>query len=127
MRLLPLVVAGAVLLSACGASRKPPGADRNREVITAEEIQSVNARDAYDAIKKLRANFLSYRGRTTINTAAPQEPVVFVDEQAYGALATLRTIPAAQILEIKLYRAWEATQKFGTGYSGGVIHITTTR
>jgi outer membrane receptor for ferrienterochelin and colicin len=127
MRLLPFAVAGAVVLTACGASRKLPGADRDREVITAEEIQASNARDAYDAIRKLRANFLSYRGRTTINTTAAQEPIVFVDEQRYGTLSSLRTIPAGQIAEIKLYRAWEATQKFGTGYTGGVIHITTTR
>jgi hypothetical protein len=37
----------------------------------------------------------------------------------------LRNIPASQVSTIRLYRAWEATTKFGTGNMSGVIAITT--
>jgi outer membrane receptor for ferrienterochelin and colicin len=50
---------------------------------------------------------------------------VYVDGQLFGLLATLRTIPSAQISEIRLYRSWEAMTKFGNGNMGGVIAITT--
>jgi outer membrane receptor for ferrienterochelin and colicin len=112
-------------LAACGRVRPDPMQEMRRELITAEEIEASNARDAYDAIKKLRANFLSYRGRTSLNNTSSAEPIVYVDDQLYGPLSSLRTIPAGQIEAIRLYRAWEATSKYGTGLMGGVIAVYT--
>jgi hypothetical protein len=43
----------------------------------------------------------------------------------FGQIASLRTIPASQVSTIRLYRAWEAATKFGTGNMGGVIAVTT--
>jgi outer membrane cobalamin receptor len=54
-------------------------------------------------------------------------PTVYVDDQAYGEITTLRNIPAMQIASIRLYRSWEATTKYGVGNMGGVIAITTRR
>ena len=115
----------AVMLASCGKPGAELAPDRPREIITAEEIESVNARDAFDVIKKLRANFLSYRGKTSLMNTSSPEPIVFVDDQAYGPISSLRTIPASQIFSIRLYRSWEATQKYGTGLMGGVIAIDT--
>jgi hypothetical protein len=50
---------------------------------------------------------------------------VFVDGVPYGELAALRNISARQVGQIRLYRAWEAQQKFGSGNAGGVIEVTT--
>jgi hypothetical protein len=76
----------------------------------------------------LRANFLSYRGETSLNNRSSQPyPTVYVDGQPYGAIASLRTIPASQVATIRLYRSSEATTKFGTGNMGGVIAVTTRR
>ncbi|MEO8578415.1 MAG: hypothetical protein ABI556_17015, partial [Gemmatimonadales bacterium] len=80
---------------------------------------------AYDVIKKLRGNFLSYRGRTSVKNTSSPDPNVYVDEQAFGPITALRTIPASQIAFIRLYRSWEATTKYGNGNMGGVIAITT--
>lgn len=94
-------------------------------MITEPEIIEANVGSAYDVIRKLRANFLTYRGRTNFRGTAASEPRVYVDDQPYGAVSSLRTIRAGQVAEIRLYRAWEATTKFGTGNMDGVIAVTT--
>jgi hypothetical protein len=125
MRGPAIVLVAAVFACACAERHAPPGPDQNREVISAEEIQHVNAADAYDAIRKLRGNFLSYRGRTTLAGTSSADPTVYVDDQAYGPVSSLRNIPAAQISLIRLYRSWEAMTKFGPGNMGGVIAVYT--
>jgi len=120
------VIAVSCLLAACrGPKSDPPLMSISRDMITAEEIESSKAINAYDAIKKLRGNFLSYRGRTSMNNTSSPDPFVYVDDQAYGPISSLRTIPAIQIETIRLYRTWEAQTKYGTGLMGGVIAVNT--
>ena len=115
-----------VALGAC--TRAPytdPSLAPDREIITQDEIEASRGATAYDVIRKVHGNFLSYRGRTSIKDTASAMPMVFVDDQAFGPVSTLRTIPASQLAEIRLYRAWEAVIKYGTGLPGGAIAIYT--
>ena len=96
------------------------------QLITEDEIEASRAPTAFEVIQKLRANFLSYRGETSLDRSKSQPyPTVYLDGQAYGPIGSLRNIPASQIATIRLYRSWEATTKFGSGNMGGVIAITT--
>jgi len=52
-------------------------------------------------------------------------PIVYVDDQEFGPISTLSSIPAAQISLIRLYRVSEANAKYGTHNLTGVIAITT--
>jgi len=111
---------------ACTPSRLGPGETGSSRLITEDEIEASRSATAYDAIQKLRANFLSYRGETSFNRKNSQPyPTVYVDGQEFGPITSLRSIPASQVATIRLYRSWEATTKFGTGNMGGVIAITT--
>jgi hypothetical protein len=119
-----------ILIAAVGACSPAPHTEAalappDPEIITQDEIASSHGSTAYDVIRKLHGNFLSYRGRTSIKDVEGSLPVVFVDDQAYGPVSVLRSIPATQIAEIRLYRAWEATTKFGSGLPGGAIAIYT--
>jgi hypothetical protein len=121
-----IVCSLAVVAIACAPPRSyaPGGVDT--QIITEEEIDASRAATAYEAIQKLRANFLSYRGETSLNRNQSQPfPTVYVDGMEFGQIASLRTIPASQVSTIRLYRSWEATTKFGTGKMGGVIAVTT--
>ncbi len=119
------VVALLPAVFACTTPR-PGAAISDSQLITEEEIEASRAPTAFEVIQKLRANFLSYRGETSLDRSKSQPyPTVYVDGQAYGPIATLRNISASQIATIRLYRSWEATTKFGTGNMGGVIAITT--
>lgn len=96
------------------------------ELITEDEIEASLGATAYEVIQRLRPTFLSYRGETSFDKSKSQPyPRVYIDGQELGPISTLRTIPALEIATIRLYRAWDATTKFGTGNMGGVIAITT--
>lgn len=112
---------------ACSPPRLGPGEVYNSSVITEDEIADSRASNVYEVIHKLRANFLTNRGRTSINDTLSPYPTVYVDDQEYGPISTLSSIPASQVAMIRLYRVSEANEKYGTHNLGGVIAITTKR
>jgi hypothetical protein len=115
-----------VVLGACSRPQLGPGEISNSQVITEDEIAASHASNAFEVIHKLRANFLTDRGQTGFNrTAANTYPTVYLDDQEFGPISTLSTIPAADIAMIRLYRVSEANAKYGTHNPTGVIAITT--
>jgi len=112
-----------------GCSRAKPNSlySVNPDVISDEEIIAVaaNTSTAYDIVKKLRGNWFSYRGKTSLLGTSSADPTVYVDDQSYGPISSLRTIPASQVTQMRIYRSWEATTKYGTGNMGGVIAVAT--
>ena len=115
-----------VVLLSCTPPRLGPGEISNSQVITEDEIVASRGANAYEVIHKLRANFLSNRGPTSINrNQSSPYPTVYVDDQEFGPISTLSSIPAAQITMIRLYRVSEANAKYGTRNLAGVIAITT--
>ena len=122
----PFLVAIAAATVGCAPAKLGPGDSADSHIITRDEIEASRAATAYDAIQKLRANFLSYRGETSFNKNTSQPyPTVYVDGQEFGPISSLRSIPASQVETIQLYRSWEATTKYGSGKMGGVIAVTT--
>jgi outer membrane receptor for ferrienterochelin and colicin len=123
-----LLALASVIALACSPPRLGPGMVSNSQFITEDEIEASRATNAFEVIQKLRANFLSYRGETSLNkTQSTPYPTVYLDGQEFGPINTLRNIPASQIASIQLLRSWEATTKYGTGNMGGVIAISTRR
>jgi len=118
---LPLVLAVA-----CSHPRLGPGDAFDPQVITEDEITASRAANAFEVIRKLRGNFLTNRGQTGVNrSAANSYPTVYLDDQEFGPISTLSSIPASQIAMIRLYRVSEANNKYGTHNLTGVISITT--
>ncbi len=123
--LSPLVFAA---LSACSPPRVTPEHLPNPQVISEDEIVASLGTTAYELIHSLRPNMLSYRGETSFDrrTSRPY-PNVYVDDQVFGTISILHSIPASDVSTIRLYRSWEAMTKYGTGNAGGVIAISTRR
>ena len=126
------LVLPALLALLTGAAACTHAANRDdsfsSQVIFADEIERSRAVTAYDAVSKLRHNFLSDRGRTSVlDTSAPRVPNVYLDGMPFGPLASLNNIPAQQVASIRLYRAWEAQYKYGSDNPAGVIEVTTKR
>lgn len=122
-RTVRLLLLALVVLSCTRQTGRTPGADR--DVITEEEIAATSAITAYEVVQKLRGNFLSNRGKTTILGRSSALPMVYVDGVRYGELASLRSISATTVQSIRLYRAWDAQQRYGNDVTGGVIEVTT--
>ena len=120
-RLLLLMV--LPILACSRASNRPSAGDR--DTITEEEIATSSAVNAYEAVQRLRGNFLSNRGKTTILGKSSSMPTVYLDGVRYGDIQSLRNISASQVQAIRLYRAFDAQQKYGNDVMGGVIEVTT--
>jgi len=115
-----------VSVSACSTARLMATRGHDPRFITEEEIIASSGTTAYEVIQSLRPNFLTYRGETSFDkrTSRPY-PNVYVDDQEYGPIAVLHSIPASDLSSVRLYRSGEATTKFGNGNLGGVIAIVT--
>jgi len=134
----PLVASLVVFVVLLACHRQPDDvALRNARsnVITEEEIDSVNAASVYDLIVKLHAEYLRDRGKTSIGinprgqAAAPaqmnqhERAVVFMNDQEYGIPETLRNLQPGRFSEIRYFDGVDAVGKFGSQYGGGVIQL----
>jgi hypothetical protein len=125
---IPLILAIATMLvsAACMVHRADPGGTADSSVITEDEIDSSHAYTAFEAVYRLRPRFLASRGKISLDPSQPNAlPNVYVDNQFYGDITTLRGIAAGSIESIKFYTPGEAQYKFGHGNMAGVIGIFT--
>jgi hypothetical protein len=86
-------------------------------------MTATNAVTAYDVIARLRGEYLRDRGPTSLVLPSQNRPIVFLNEQEYGALDVLHDVRADDLTEIRFYPGPDAVTKFGSRYSGGVIQL----
>ncbi|MBI4343106.1 MAG: hypothetical protein HY599_07035 [Candidatus Omnitrophica bacterium] len=127
--LCSLVVCGAVLAlagSACaGASQGPARSGRGSNVITRAELDGLPSSSAYDAVQRLRPQWLSRPNTPSIQGSNPV--MIYVDRHNFGALESLRSLNTEQIEQMEFVPARDATTRYGTGHASGVIEVTTRR
>ena len=111
---------------------KKPAKDRNR--ITQEEIAKSSAQNALQAVRSLRAFWLSSRGATSLRPNPAGDPgfvavtkdqalVVYVDGVRRGGLPDLEMISIDQVKELKYLPSDDATTRFGAGHPLGAIEV----
>ena len=130
-----LYVAAAAALMGCasGGSNSASietGTPRRSNVLTLEEVSAAHAdaSTAYEAVSRLRPNWLASHGvtSTVANGGGTEYATVYVDGQPYGDITTLRNIPAYHVAEFRYYNITEAGAKFGLrGGNSGVIDVIT--
>jgi hypothetical protein len=104
----------------------PTSAPRRAEVLTAEEITNTKAEEvtAYEAVSRLRPNWLAPHGVTSFSTQGTAYATVYVDDQKYGDLNTLKNFKAFQVAEMRYYDFTQAGARFGVAAgNGGVIDV----
>lgn len=107
-----LVVAVAGACATSGGS----GTSRNSNRITAEELETVATFSAYEAVRRLRPQWLRVRTQ-----ASP--PVVFLDGVQMGGPEVLNNFRASQFREMLHRSGPDATTLYGTGVAGGTIEL----
>ena len=131
MRARVVFAAMAVALTlACatggGGARRP--ASPNKDIILESEIVAIagGSRNALQVIEKLRPQMLRSRGTGSLTDATGEtsQPKVYVDNIAYGDVSTLTNLNATHIREIQFFKSGDATTRWGTGHTGGVILVT---
>lgn len=113
------VVLAALAVGSCtggtSAGSLQPG---SRDTITEEELGPIAQLSAYEAIERLRPRWFQ--------TRTGRFPMVHVDGTTRGsAEELLPSIPCAEVQEMRYMTASDATTRFGTDYTDGVILITT--
>ncbi|MCC6769860.1 MAG: hypothetical protein IT360_01505 [Gemmatimonadaceae bacterium] len=119
-----VLVAG--MACAGGGGRSGAGGIRS-DVIYRNEIGKTSAVNAYDAVRRLRPAFLTGRGPSTLLRASQSTsaPVVYLDNQRFGAAESLRDIPVDGIVEIRFLTAAQAQVRWGMNHPAGVILVIT--
>ena len=122
-------IIGCAPASGTSGTSRTAAVPRKGNLLTAEEIAAAHAdvTTAYDAVARLRPNWLAGHGVTSAvsNGAGTEFALVFVDGQQYGDLSSLRSIAAYQVGEMRYYNVTEAGARFGIrGGSSGVIEVT---
>jgi len=119
----PAATAFAITLvvSACASAGRTGAVPR--DIITRDEIERLNVSNALEVVERLRPEFLRGRGRVSIEQPDAQFPVVYVNGVRAGRLDALHSITASDVHEIRYISAADATTRYGTGHTGGVIEV----
>ena len=134
MSVKPLYLVAVAAILGCAPASSTSGTSRasavprSRNLLTAQEIVAANAdfATAYEAVARLRPNWLSSHGVSSVNRQGtdPGVAIVFVNGQHYGDVNSLRNIQAPQVADIRYYNETESGAKFGLrGGTNGVIEV----
>ena len=109
-------------------SGNPP--ERRRDnVITALELSApeIVTQNLYDAVRRLRPNYLSSRGGGTPGNPKAGRVQVSIDGSALGEVSNLTSYSPAAIREVRFITATDAAQKWGTITNGGAVIMVTSK
>ena len=101
------------------------------DLITESEIGGgVAYQTALEVVQNLRPGMLIPRGvgPDQSGVSATSIPiVVYMDDVRLGDVGSMTNIPAGRVKEIRFLNARDATTRYGTGHSSGVILVVTKR
>jgi hypothetical protein len=115
-------IAVSVTALACVPATRTAGAPLSRHVLLGDEIQAAAVGTAYQAVARLRPEWLQRRGRISRDPAAGAV-VVYLNGMRQGGVSALDAIAADNILDMEYLSSQEATTRFGTGHGGGAILV----
>ena len=118
-----LFAASAVFLVACASGPSSGEPSRNRDLITAGEIEDLPVTSARDLVERLRPAWLRARGPASMGSGRPEYPVVYIDQVHSGGLEALNRVSSLVIEEIRFISARDATTRFGMNHGGGAIMV----
>ena len=133
-RFLSLVLVLAPVLSACASTTDTPFAEGgetasraargNSTLIVRAQLAQLTGRSAYEAVETLNRRWIQ-RQRGGGLSAGPAYARVVIDGFSRGELEDLHRLSTENIETMRYLSALDATTKYGTGFPGGVIEVTT--
>ena len=107
--------AGATTQSHTGRGRSP--------TLTQEDLAATNSGNLYDAIAKLRPEWLTSRGPTSVTDPTPAVADVYMNGMPLGNVEYLRGVRVLDVNAVRYWPAGEAAARFGMGHPRGVIEL----
>jgi hypothetical protein len=121
-----LYAAAVLALLGCASTAANPSHHSSSALLTSVEMAEKHAdvNTAYDAVARLRPNWLAPHGSPSYNAQTNNLATVFVDGQSYGSVNALQGIPAYQVAVIEYFDVTQAGAKFGLRAGGtGAIEV----
>ena len=113
-----------LLLGGCSTSARSGNTGQNsRDILTHEQLAATNSGNLYDAIDKLRAEWLTSRGPTSVTDPTPTAVSVYMNGQMMGRAEALREVRVIDVTQVRFWPAGQAAARFGMGHPRGVIEI----
>jgi len=135
---LSFLIVAASLVGCVSPSRKPLGQTGSTQTISAEEIARSGFNNAWDLLRARARRYDFYedrygrprgiktrRGRSTINMADSDTPLILVDGARLMDFGALRDLATDAISSIELLNGISGTASQGTNAAAGVIYIHT--
>ena len=109
-----------------GAARE--GANRNRDLITQEELSApdTRSRTVMEVIRSKRPHFLIERGMNAHSDDEAGKVHVSIDNGRILPLSELETIHAGSVIEVRYMNPAQAMQKFGGAAREGPVIVVRT-
>lgn len=113
-----------VLTAACATATQQGQAERSTgNRLTRTELAAANSTNLYDAIAKLRPEWLSSRGPTSVTDATPTSISVFMGGTMLGKADYLKQLNVIDVTEVRYWDPGQASARFGMGHPRGVLEI----
>jgi len=125
LRALFVFTLATTAASACaGANTQATSQPSSRNRLTREQLASANTANLYDAISKVRPEWLSSRGPTSVTNSTPTSVDVFMNGSMLGKAEFLKEIGVIDVTEVRYWDAASASARFGMGHPRGVIEVS---
>ncbi|MDQ8146250.1 MAG: hypothetical protein P3A32_08950 [Gemmatimonadota bacterium] len=115
--------------TAAAPSARVPRSSSN--LITSAEIEAAaqDIQNAYELVERLRPMMMRPRNLSAgaVGAGTTFGVVAYVEEVRLGDLEALGTVMRATVREIRYIGATDATTRWGTGHSNGVIQVVLKR
>jgi hypothetical protein len=130
IRLLPFIVAAALVLTACGALKPPASSEADRR--TSDDLPEAELREystVMEAVQALRAGWLRERTplrlspRSGTGTESANPVWVYWDGTRLGDPSYLTRISTSEVSRVIHYDARTASVRWGVGHENGVIYL----
>jgi hypothetical protein len=124
-RIAPFAAALCLLtLSACVTSGAGSSTGSNSDELTRADLQEFGMNgNMYDAVNRMRSQWLRSRGSRGLSSGDPTPLLVYVDGNKRGGVSALRTISVNRVEFAEYVRPSRANTRFGAGTAGGVISV----
>jgi hypothetical protein len=96
----------------------------NSTLLTQEQLAATNAPNLYEAIRKLRPEWLSSRGATSVTDETPTVASVYMDGTNLGKVDALKEMRVLDITHARYWDTGQASARFGMGHPRGVIELS---
>jgi hypothetical protein len=114
------VLAVSVACAAGSTTRRSPG---DVSVLTHEQLEERHYENVLEAVQSLRSNWLIDHGPDSYGS--PSRILVYLDNSRLGGVQALAQISTRYVSSIRRVNGIDATARWGSGHSAGVIALTT--